>query len=192
MLVKKIAILFSGNGSNLENLLQKLHKKRFNDFEIEVALTLCNKPEAKGIEKSRKYGIEPTIIENSKFESREAFEKELVKAIQNSGAELTILAGFMRFLTPYFTQNIKAINLHPSLLPLFKGGHAIEESYKSAMKIGGISVHYVSEELDGGEIIAQKCFQKNDKMSLKSFEDTIHKLEHELLPKVVVDILSKK
>ncbi|MDX1808600.1 MAG: phosphoribosylglycinamide formyltransferase [Sulfurospirillaceae bacterium] len=192
MLIKKVAILFSGNGSNLENLLYKLHNKQFDGFKIEVALTLCNKSEAKGIERSRKYGIEPIIIENSKFDSRESFDKELVKAIKNSGAELTILAGFMRFLTPQFTQNIKAINLHPSLLPLFKGARAIEESYNSGMKVGGISVHYVSEELDGGEIIAQKCFQKDSDMSFETFENTIHELEYELLPKAVIEILSKK
>jgi len=192
MSVKKIAILFSGTGTNLENLLEKLHHKKFDDFTIEVVLTLCNKPEALGIEKSRKFGIEPVILEHTKFCDREAFDRRLVEAIQNSGAELTVLAGFMRFLTPYFTQNVKAINLHPSLLPLFKGGHAIEESYASAMKVGGISVHYVSEELDGGEIIAQKCFEKKVNMSLESFENCIHKLEHDLLPKVIINILSKK
>ncbi|WP_331775000.1 phosphoribosylglycinamide formyltransferase [Sulfurospirillum sp. 1612] len=192
MLVKKIAILFSGTGSNLENLLEKLHQKEFDGFRIEVVLTLCNKPGALGIEKSRKFGIEPVLLDHTKFPDREAFDRRLVQEIQNSGAELCVLAGFMRFLTPYFTQNIKAINLHPSLLPLFKGGHAIEESYASAMKVGGISVHYVSEELDGGEIIAQKCFEKKADMSLESFENCIHQLEHDLLPEVIVDILSKK
>jgi phosphoribosylglycinamide formyltransferase 1 len=192
MLVKKIAILFSGTGSNLENLLENLHNKVFDGFKIEVALTLCNKPNAAGIERSRKYGIEPVVIDHTHFTSREAFDQDLVKEIKKSGAELSVLAGFMRFLTPYFTQNVKAINLHPSLLPLFKGGHAIEESYHSNMKVGGISVHYVSEELDGGEIIAQRCFQKTDTMSFESFENAIHKLEHELLPEVVIEILSKK
>ena len=98
----------------------------------------------------------------------------------------------MRFLTPYFTQNIKAINLHPSLLPLFKGGNAIEESFASPIKVAGISVHYVSEELDGGEIIAQQCFEKTEDMSLQDFEAKIHSLEHELLPKTVKNLLNRK
>ena len=189
MSVKKIAILFSGRGSNLETLLQKLHQKTFGETTIEVVLTLCNRPGAGGIERSRKYGIEPVLIDHKEFESREAFDKEMVKVIHHSGAELVVLAGFMRILTPYFTQNIKAINLHPSLLPLFKGAHAIEESYASDMKVGGVSVHYVNEELDAGQIIAQRAFEKTKDMSFETFEETIHAIEHELLPECVVELL---
>jgi len=191
MLIKKIAILFSGSGTNLENLLKKLHKREFGDFKIEVVKTICNNPDAKGIDKSRRYNIEPSIISHKNFKSREEFDAKLVDEIKKSGAQLTVLAGFMRFLTPVFTKNIDAINLHPSLLPLFKGGHAIEDSYFSEMKIGGITVHYVNEELDGGAIIAQKCFEKQNDMSLEQYEMEIHKLEYELLPKVVEELLSK-
>jgi len=192
MVIKKIAILFSGEGSNLEKLLEKLHNQVFEHCKIEVAATICNRPTALGIEKSRAYGIEPLIIDHTLFGNREAFDKALVEAIQNSGAQLTVLAGFMRFLTPYFTQNIKAINLHPSLLPLFKGGNAIEESFASPMKVAGISVHFVSEVLDDGEIIAQQCFEKTENMSFKDFEAKIHMLEHELLPQTVKNLLNRK
>lgn len=191
MVIKKIAILFSGTGSNLEKLLEELHNKVFEHCKIEVATTICNRPHALGIEKSRDYGIEPLIIDHTLYESREAFDKALVEAIQKSGAQLTVLAGFMRLLTPYFTDHIKAINLHPSLLPLFKGSRAIEESFASPMKVAGISVHYVSEELDGGEIIAQQCFQKEEEMSFEAFEAKIHALEHELLPKTVKNLLNR-
>lgn len=191
MVIKKIAILFSGTGSNLEKLLAALHNKVFEHCKIEVATTICNRPNAEGIEKSRHYGIEPVIIDHTRYESREAFDKALVEAIHNSGAELTVLAGFMRFLTPYFTEHVKAINLHPSLLPLFKGGNAIKESFDSPMKVAGISVHYVSEELDGGEIIAQRYFEKNSEMSFEDFEEKIHALEHELLPETVKNLLNR-
>ena len=191
MVIKKIAILFSGEGSNLEKLLETLHNQIFEHCKIEVAITICNRPNAAGIEKSRSYGIEPLIIDHTLYPSREAFDKALVEAIIYSGVELTVLAGFMRFLTPYFTQHVKAINLHPSLLPLFKGGNAIQESFESSMKVAGISVHYVSEELDGGEIIAQRCFQKNDEMCFEDFKAKIHALEHELLPETVKNLLNK-
>ncbi|NOX15211.1 MAG: phosphoribosylglycinamide formyltransferase [Epsilonproteobacteria bacterium] len=190
--MKKIAILFSGNGTNLDNLLKNLHHKKFNGFKIEVVATICNVPSAKGIEKSRSFGIKPIIINHKEYKNREEFDVQLVDAIKKSGAELTILAGFMRFLTPIFTKNIKAINLHPSILPLFKGGHAIEESYESDMKIGGVTVHYVNEELDGGSIIAQQCFQKDSKMSFETYEKKIHELEYKLLPEIVIEVLSKK
>ena len=191
MVIKKIAILFSGTGSNLEKLLAFLHQQTFEHCKIEVVATICNRPNAAGIEKSRAYGIEPIIIDHTRYASREAFDEALVEAIVKSGAELTVLAGFMRFLTPYFTEHIKAINLHPSLLPLFKGGNAIKESFESPMKVAGISIHYVSEELDGGEIIAQRCFEKYEGMPFEDFEAKIHALEHELLPETVKNLLNR-
>jgi phosphoribosylglycinamide formyltransferase 1 len=192
MLIKKIAILFSGTGSNLEKLLEFLYQTSFEHAKIEVALTICNRPDAQGIEKARRFGLEPLIIDHTHYTSREAFDEALVQAIIQSGAELSVLAGFMRILTPTFTRNIKAINLHPSLLPLFKGGNAIRESFDSPMKVAGISVHYVSEELDGGDIIAQRCFEKSNGMSFETFKDTIHALEHDLLPQTVKNLLDKK
>ena len=187
MLVK-LAILFSGNGSNLENLLQKLHKKKIGKNEFEVVLCLCNNPLAKGIERAKKYALESTIINHKDFLKREDFDKALLKEVQKSKADLSILSGFMRILSPVFTQNVKAINLHPSLLPLFKGANAIKESFESDMKIAGVSVHWVSEELDGGKIIAQKAFEKTKNMSFAEFESKIHALEYELLPQSVVEI----
>ncbi|HEC1780863.1 TPA: phosphoribosylglycinamide formyltransferase [Campylobacter lari] len=183
----KLAVLFSGNGSNLENILEKLHKKTFGKNTFEVVLCVCNKKEAYGIQRALKYNLDTKIIEHEKFTSREEFDAELVKIIKESQADLTILAGFMRILSPIFTQNIKAINLHPSLLPLFKGAHAIKESYESDMKVAGVSVHWVNEELDGGKIIAQKAFEKA-KLSFEEFEDKIHQLEHTLLPETIVKI----
>ena len=191
MVIKKIAILFSGEGSNLEKLLATLHQQTFEHCKIEVATTICNRPNAAGIQKSCAYGIEPIIIDHTFFKNRETFDEALVEAILKSGAELTVLAGFMRFLTPYFTKHVKAINLHPSLLPLFKGGNAIKESFDSPMKVAGISVHYVSEELDGGEIIAQRCFEKTEGMCLEDFEAEIHALEHQLLPETVKNLLNR-
>ncbi|MDD2384222.1 MAG: phosphoribosylglycinamide formyltransferase [Sulfurospirillaceae bacterium] len=192
MVIKKIAILFSGTGSNLEKLLQNLHHQTFEHCTIEVACTICNRPLAEGIEKSRAFGIEPIIIDHTTFTDRDSFDKALVKTIQDSGAELTVLAGFMRFLTPYFTHHIQAINLHPSLLPLFKGSDAIKESFASPIKIAGISVHYVSEELDGGAIIAQRSFTKTESMSYEEFEEKIHALEHTLLPETVINLLNRR
>lgn len=191
MSIKKIAILFSGRGSNLLSLLEKLHHKSFNGVKIEVALTISNKKDAGGIIHSRSFGIEPIIIEHKNFSSRQEFDMELVKVIQAKNIDLTILAGFMRILTPVFTTKIKAINLHPSLLPLFKGSNAIEDSYKSDMLVGGVSVHYVSEELDGGKLIAQEAFNK-DNMSLEEFEKKIHEIEHDILPRSVIELLCKQ
>ncbi|KAA6225131.1 MULTISPECIES: phosphoribosylglycinamide formyltransferase [unclassified Campylobacter] len=186
MLVK-LAVLFSGNGSNLENILNKLHKKAINNNSFEIVLCLCNKKDAFGIQRAKKFGLETIIIENKNFQNRQDFDKVLVDEIKKSGAHLTILAGFMRILSPVFTQNIKAINLHPSLLPLFKGANAIKESFESDMKVAGVSVHFVNEELDSGKIIAQKAFEKGN-LNFKDFEKKIHELEYELLPQAIISL----
>ncbi len=189
MSVKKIAVLFSGSGSNLLSILEKLHNKTFNGTTIQVALTITNKKNAGGIKHSRAFGIEPVVIDHTDFTSREEFDKELVKTIKAKEIDLSVLAGFMRILTPVFTSQIKAINLHPSLLPLFKGANAIKESFQSDMLVGGVSVHFVSQELDGGKLIAQRAFDKDD-MRLEEFEAKIHQIEHEILPETIVKLLS--
>ena len=184
MLTKKIAVLFSGGGSNLEAILERLHGKVFGETRIEVALTLTNKANAGGIAKAAKYGLKSVVIEE--------FDAAVVEEIKRANVDLTVLAGFMRILTPVFTRQIRAINLHPSLLPLFKGAHAIKESFESDMKVGGVSVHWVSEELDGGAIIAQRAFEKSAGMSFEAYEAKIHEIEHEILPETIVQILTGK
>ncbi len=184
--MKRIVILFSGNGTNLENIIQKLHNK-----ELIVAKAITNNPDALGIERAKKYGIEVEVIDHKSFPSREAFDEALVASIQEVAPDLVVLAGFMRILTSVFTDAIhNAINIHPSLLPLFKGAKAIERSFYSPMKVAGVTVHWVSEELDSGEIIDQACFYKSQK-SLEEFEAKIHEIEYRLYPKVIRDILSR-
>lgn len=186
----RLAILFSGNGSNLENILKKLHKKKVKGIYFEVVLCICNNKNAFGIQRAEKYNLKSMIIDHNDYTKREEFDEVLVNEIQKSKIDLTILAGFMRILSPVFTQNIKAINIHPSLLPLFKGANAIKQSYESDMKVAGVSVHWVDESLDGGEIIAQKAFEKKN-LSFKEFEDKIHILEHQILIQAIIETSEK-
>lgn len=176
----KLAVLFSGEGSNLQNLITALHRR---GFSIEVAIT--NNPEAPGIQKARESGIPCEIIDHRLFDSREAFDAALVKCLQRHQPDLTVLAGFMRILTQQFISQIKAINIHPSLLPLFRGAQAMKESYESPMKVAGVTVHWVSQELDSGEIIAQRCLQKNPSESFELFQQRVHALEHVLYPEAI-------
>ena len=187
MSLKKIIILFSGKGTNASNIVKKLHKKN----KVEVIKAITNVPKAKGIKILRKEGIKVDIIDNKKYKNREEFDKKLVAIIKKENVDLVVLAGFMRILSPIFTKNIFAINLHPSILPLFKGNNAIKRSFHSGMKLAGVTVHKVNEELDSGEIIAQKVFNISKNESLKSFEKKIHKLEYKILPKAIINILKR-
>ncbi|MGM9997104.1 phosphoribosylglycinamide formyltransferase [Campylobacter lanienae] len=190
MVVKNIAILFSGSGSNLQAILEQVHGKVFKGVRINVALLICNNPDAKGIKRAKKFGLDTVVIDHRDYSTREKFDQALVYEIKKHDIDLSVLAGFMRILTPVFTDNIKAINLHPSLLPLFKGANAIDESYNSDMKVGGVSIHWVSSELDAGEIIAQKSFPRKNR-SKEQWERKIHKIEHKLLPKTIIKLLAK-
>ena len=183
--MKKIVTLFSGEGTNLANLIEKIHLKHGA-----IVCAITNNPHAGGILKAKNAGIPVEILDHRDFESREAYDAALVEMIQDYNPDLVVLCGFMRILTPVFTSHVRAINLHPSLLPAFKGAHAIKQSFESCEKICGVSVHWVSDELDGGEIILQKSFTKNLNDNLEDFTAKIREIEHEILPLSVIKILN--
>ncbi len=170
----------------MENIIKTLHDKR-----LKVVKTITNNPKANGIQKAKKYNIPTVIIDNKNYNSREEFDKSLVYELKKDELDLVVLAGFMRILTPIFTKNIKAINIHPSLLPHFKGAKAIERSYESDMKEAGVSIHEVTSELDGGETILQKSFKKEN-LSFTEFEKRIHEIEYSLYPKAILKYLGEK
>ena len=184
--MKRIVILFSGEGSNLLAIIEKLHRK-----ELEVVAAITNRPDAGGIAKARAHNIPVDIIDHTLYPDRESFDRALLKQIEAYAPDLVVMAGFMRILTPVITEHIRAINVHPSLLPLFKGGRAIQESFESSEPTGGITVHWVSNDLDGGEIIAQESFKKEAGETLESFTEKIRVLEHTLLPRTIVQILKE-
>ncbi len=183
--MKKIVILFSGEGFNAQNIVKRLHNK-----ECEVVCGITNKKDAKGLQKLKNLGVKTAILEHINFDSREAFDTQLVKLINSYKPDLVVLSGFMRILSDVFTSNIKSINLHPSLLPKFKGAHAIEQSYESGDMECGVSVHYVNDELDGGDIILQQKFVRNDNDTLESFTKKIKEIEFELMPKAIVKVIN--
>lgn len=183
--MKRIVALFSGEGTNLANLIEKIHLKHGA-----IVCAITNNPNAAGIAKARAAGIPVEILNHLDFETRESYDTDLVKMIREYNPDLVVLCGFMRILTPVFTANIRSINLHPALLPAFKGARAIERSFESDEKVCGVSVHWVTDELDGGEIILQKSFTKNPSDTLEEFSAKIRQIEHEILPLSVVKILN--
>jgi len=182
--MKKIVALFSGEGTNLANLIEKIHLKHGA-----IVCAITNNPEAGGIAKARAAHIPVEILDHRDYESREAYDTALVELISEYSPDLIVLCGFMRILTPIFTSHVRSINLHPSLLPAFKGARAIERSFESDANVCGVSVHWVTDELDGGEIILQKSFTKNSSDTLEEFSAKIREIEHEILPLSVIKIL---
>ena len=184
----QIVILFSGRGGNLENLIQKLHGQN----GLTVAAALTNNPSAPGIDRAKNLGVETVVVPHANYPSREAFDQALIEAIEPFKPDRVVLAGFMRILTPLFTRRFETINIHPSLLPLFKGTDAIRRSFESGMDHGGVSVHRVNEELDGGEILAQTRVPILPGDTYESFANRVHEAEFELYPHAIRKILASK
>ncbi len=184
--MKRIAVLFSGKGSNFAHIVKTLHNK-----ECEVVFALTNNPQAEGIHIAQEHGIPYGVVEPKNFDSREAYDVVVVDTLKRYSPDLTVLAGFMRILTPIFTEQVKAINLHPSLLPRHKGLKAIEKSYEDEHLEGGVSVHFVSSELDGGEVILQKTLAKKG-LSFEEYDTQIRAIEKEALSEAIVKVLKGK
>jgi phosphoribosylglycinamide formyltransferase 1 len=180
----KIAILISGRGSNLKALIEASKKA---DFPAEISLVISNKAEAKGLEIAENNNIKTTIINHKLFLNRESFDKKISDIITENKCDLICLAGFMRILSADFIKKWqrKIINIHPSLLPEFKGANAVHDAINAKAKHSGCSVHYVTTEVDSGEIIAQEKVEIKDNDDIKSLSARILKKEHILYPRAL-------
>ena len=180
----------------MQHLIESLHHKRFKSTqdntaqEIEITLTLCNNPSAYGITRTKNLGIPCEILSHKNFATREDFDKAMIHILHIHKIKYVFLAGFMRILTPCFTQSFSIINIHPSFLPEHKGAHAIKDSFYSSASYGGVSVHWVNEELDGGKIILQEKVAKLPNESLEDFECRIHECEYRLYPRAILSALN--
>jgi formyltetrahydrofolate-dependent phosphoribosylglycinamide formyltransferase len=151
----KVAVLISGRGTNLQSLIDACQQP---DFPAEIVAVITNVPEVEGIKRAQKAGIDAHVLSHKAFTSRRDFDTALNILIESTGANFVCLAGFMRLLTADFTNKWegKIINIHPSLLPAFKGANAHKDVIAARVNKSGCTVHFVTEEMDSGEIIVQK------------------------------------
>ena len=185
--MKKIAVMISGSGSNLEAIVKACHEKNIYG---EIVYVISNNPDAYGIERAKKYNIPVKIIDHKSYTDRDDFDDTLKEFLDNLEIDLIILAGFMRILGKNITEKFygKMINLHPSLLPLYPGLNTHTQALNNKDKYHGISIHFVSAELDAGPLIAQgKVLVKADD-DLEKLVSKIHKVEHDLLPKIINEL----
>ena len=185
--MKKIAVMISGSGSNLEAIVKACHEKNIYG---EIVYVISNNPDAYGIERAKKYNIPVKIIDHKSYTDRDDFDDALKEFLDNLEIDFIILAGFMRILGKNITEKFygKMINLHPSLLPLYPGLNTHTQALNNKDEYHGISIHFVSAELDAGPLIAQgKVLVKADD-DLEKLVSKIHKVEHDLLPKVINEL----
>ena len=177
----KIAILASGEGSNFQELIDL---SKSNKFDIDIRLLITNKSEAGCLSKAKKSNISYKIITVSDYKNNENFEEEIINAIKKQDIELVIMAGWMKIMSSKFVNAFKnrLINIHPSLLPSFKGNNAIKQAITNGSKITGCSVHFVEPEVDSGSLIMQAALSISDQDNINTITRKIHFLEHKLLP----------
>ena len=185
--MKDIVVLISGTGSNLEAILNACNS---GDINGKVVKVISNKPDAFGLVRARKFNISTKIIDHTDFASRSEFDDYLNYYLDKLEPDLVVLAGFMRILGKTISSKYshKMINLHPSLLPLYPGLDTHKKVKSNGDIFHGISIHFVSSELDGGPIIAQGIIKVDANESMDQMIDRIHRIEHILLPNIIKEI----
>lgn len=184
-----VAVLISGNGSNLQAIINKFQK----DESVNVSCVVSNKKDAYGLVRAEKAKIDNYFVDNKNFSSREEFEQAVINILDKYEPDLVVLAGFMRILSGLFVNKYenKLINIHPSLLPKYKGLDTHRKVLENQDEYHGVTVHFVDNTLDGGPILAQRRTLV-ETQDIKELEAKIHELEHEIYPEVIKDIAQKQ
>jgi len=185
----KVGVLISGRGSNLQSLLDAAATP---DYPAEIVLVISNKAGAQGLDRARAAGVPAAFIDHTLYAERQDFERDLDEKLQAAEVRIVCLAGFMRILTPWFVERWKdrLINIHPSLLPAFKGVHTHERALENGVRLHGASVHYVRPEMDDGPIIGQAAVPVLPGDDAQALAARVLEAEHVLYPaclKLVVE-----
>ncbi len=179
-----IVILISGDGSNLQSIIDRIADKT---LDATILAVISNKPDAYGLKRAKKAQIPIEIIDHSHYSHRETFDQQLIQVINKYQPKLIVLAGFMRILSDDFVNKFyrKIINIHPSLLPKYKGLHTHQRVLEAGDKIHGLTIHFVSTDLDGGAIILQKSISVSNIDTVESLAKRLLLQEHIAYPQVI-------
>ena len=178
----KAVILISGNGSNLQSIIDNADR-----IDLQISCVISNNKNAFGLKRAESAKLQTAIIDSELYNSKEAFDRELISIIQQHGVELIVLAGYMRVLTPLFVSHYfgKILNIHPSLLPKFTGLNTHQRALDASEKVHGVSIHFVTKELDGGPLICQESVIIDNLDTKETLSMKVLKKEHVIYPKVI-------
>ena len=181
---KRIVVLISGNGSNLQAIINACEEKKING---DVVAVISNKPQVYGLERAKCHDIDNVVVDHRDYETREAYDVSLAKAIDEHQPDLVVLAGFMRILTADFVEHYagKMLNIHPSLLPKYQGLNTHQRAIDAGDSEHGVSVHFVTAELDGGPVILQAKVPIFENDTSDELAARVHEQEHRIYPLVV-------
>lgn len=179
-----IAVFCSGNGTNLQAIIDA-HKR--GDIKADLKLVVSDVPGCFALRRAEKAGIKTLIVERKDFQSKKEFEQEILKNLKKEKIDLIALAGYMRMLSADFIKEYKnrILNIHPALLPSFKGTHGIKDAFLYGVKVTGPTVHFVTEGMDAGPIILQTPVAVTEDDTEQTLAEAIHKEEHKIYPRAI-------
>jgi len=180
----KLGVLISGSGSNLQSIIDHIEK---GTLPAQIKIVISNNPQAYGLTRAKKHGIAIAVLNHQDFSSREDFDRELIRCLQDAGVDLIVLAGFMRILTGSFLRAFeqKIINIHPALLPAFPGTHVQQKALDYGVKFSGCTVHFVDDGVDTGPIIIQAVVPVHASDTAETLAARILKEEHKIYPQAI-------
>ena len=180
-----IAIFASGNGSNFENIIQEINNGHVNNAVCKVLI--IDKEHAYAKERAEKLHIPCVYVNPKAYAGKETYEQKILSILKEHQVELIVLAGYMRFIGKVLLESFprRIINLHPAYLPNFPGAHSIQDAYEAKVDFTGVTVHFVDEGVDTGEIIHQEKITIDSTWSLETLEEHVHALEYDMFPKVI-------
>ncbi|MCM2606627.1 phosphoribosylglycinamide formyltransferase [Rossellomorea marisflavi] len=189
--MKKIAVFASGSGSNFQSIVDEIDS---GTLEADVRLLVCDRPGARATERAEAAGIPVFSFRAKEYESKEAFEREIIRELEAAGVEFIVLAGYMRLIGPTLLEAFggRIVNIHPSILPAFPGKDAIGQAFDGGVKVTGVTIHYVDAGMDTGEIIAQEAVTVEEDETRESLQRKIQAVEHRLYPATLRDLFRKK
>ena len=179
----KIGVLLSGSGTNLQAIIDAIA----GGLPTDVVLVVSSRPDAYGIERARAAGIPTLVMNRETYADVLAADAQIVEALREAGAEYVVMAGYMRKVTSVMLDAFpnRVLNLHPALLPSFKGAHAIADAFNAGVKVTGVTVHFANADYDKGPIVAQRAVPVAESDTLDTLEAKIHDVEHVLYPEVI-------
>lgn len=190
--MKNIVILISGGGSNMAAIARTAQRDGWRKaYDAQIAAVISNRPDAKGLALARESLIATEVVDHTRFDSREAFDAELARAIDRRQPALVVLAGFMRILTPGFVERYRGrlMNIHPSLLPAFPGLHTHQRALDAGCKVAGATVHQVTSDLDHGPILEQAVVPVLPGDTADSLAARVLTQEHLIYPRAIAALL---
>ncbi|MDU1881174.1 MAG: phosphoribosylglycinamide formyltransferase [Eggerthella sp.] len=179
----KIGVLLSGSGTNLQAIIDAAAE----GLPVEIVHVVSSRPDAFGIERAHRAGIPVTVLNRDVYADPVEADKRIAETLRYAHAEYVVMAGYMRKVTPVLLDAFpdRVLNLHPALLPSFKGAHAIQDAFDAGVKVTGITVHFANEDYDKGPIVAQRAVEVREDDTLADLEARIHEVEHVLYPEVL-------